>query len=833
MKTIYEKLNINSGQPLVEDKHSPETTRLLAKLMAQENIFVAHVAGLKTANFNVNSRVLSLPIIDKKFPQDTYEGFVGHEIGHALFTPSDDKVLIDAIKRSKKSFVNVVEDARIERKVVAKYRGMGRVFKSFYKILYTEDFFGPLKTFVQMGGNVNERYSFIDRINLYFKLGSFFAAVKFTDEEKVYVKMVAEAETFEDAAAAAEAIFNYMKLPKEKEEEEEDEDEEENPDEQVKVPETDNDPNEMDGNQGENGTEGDGTEDENADGDKESSEDKESGKDYNDADGTEEDESSDGSGGDEDNEKSSADDETSSEDSNADENENAESGNNGDEVGGAEKDNNADKNADNNVDDVPDAVTVDQLEHAMERLVAIVKNEKYFNVTAIIPKVITENVIIPYSTVFSEDTWKNCSALTLSQNEKVTEFLEDVKPLITFMAQQFDRYKRARVFQKSEESKTGIIDQSKLVTYQTEEDIFLRDTILPVGKNHGYVVFLDWSSSMSACIRDTMEQMITLALFFRKINVPFEIYAFKNRFNKTTDVQLTYPIENKANESHVYLDRGFRLLNLLSSRMSRSEFHRAIPKLFMMASDIGPYSLNSTPLNSAIVTAMELIPSFQQAYRLSNVHAIFLTDGDSDDLRVHDDNGGRVYYNDDISFRAHSGKLYTSPPKSVAVDYKYGHDRRFCTGRLFKILHEETKVDVIGIRIIKTNQANYHNFDDLQRYFPTLPDPIRRRASRWDRKYGQGSIRAKGKKVKSEVAILRKKILEELNQEGYFKVNVYGENEHYVVSSKLFNRLPITDLFYKAEKSMGKAALVNTFLKGTKNRQKQRILMGDIAAKIA
>ena len=59
----------------------------LAKLLATENLIVEHRV-CQTAMFDVDKRVLTLPIWDTT--ERVYNMLVGHEVGHALFTPTDD-----------------------------------------------------------------------------------------------------------------------------------------------------------------------------------------------------------------------------------------------------------------------------------------------------------------------------------------------------------------------------------------------------------------------------------------------------------------------------------------------------------------------------------------------------------------------------------------------------------------------------------------------------------------------------------------------------------------------------------------------------------------------
>ena len=91
----------------------------LARLLATENLIVEH-RNTQTAMFDVDRRVLTLPNWDKA--SDTvFDMLVGHEVGHALFTPNEDwRKVADC----PKDFVNVIEDARIEKLMKRKYPGL-------------------------------------------------------------------------------------------------------------------------------------------------------------------------------------------------------------------------------------------------------------------------------------------------------------------------------------------------------------------------------------------------------------------------------------------------------------------------------------------------------------------------------------------------------------------------------------------------------------------------------------------------------------------------------------------------------------------------------------
>ena len=107
-----------------------ESKEKLAKLLAMEDIDIQH-RNVRTAMFDVKNRVLTLPIW-KDMPNHLYDLLVGHEVGHALFTPNNEEKLTKLIKKTSKHCVNVVEDARIEALMKRKYPGLKKQFYTIY-----------------------------------------------------------------------------------------------------------------------------------------------------------------------------------------------------------------------------------------------------------------------------------------------------------------------------------------------------------------------------------------------------------------------------------------------------------------------------------------------------------------------------------------------------------------------------------------------------------------------------------------------------------------------------------------------------------------------------
>ena len=168
----------------------------LAKLLATEDLVVEH-KDVPTAQFNVHTRELLLPLWEKA-SSTVYDMLVGHEVGHALFTPDEEMgVEVPA------TFLNVVEDVRIEKLMKRKYLGIAKTFYKGYHELHEKDFFEVKDE------NIDD-LNLADRVNLYYKVGAFLD-VDFTDSEIKILEMIGKCETFKEAKEAAKVLYEYCK----------------------------------------------------------------------------------------------------------------------------------------------------------------------------------------------------------------------------------------------------------------------------------------------------------------------------------------------------------------------------------------------------------------------------------------------------------------------------------------------------------------------------------------------------------------------------------------------------------------------------------------------
>ena len=99
------------------------------------------------------------------------------------------------------------------------------------------------------------------------------------------------------------------------------------------------------------------------------------------------------------------------------------------------------------------------------------------------------------------------------------KFCNDTAKDVNYLVKEFECKKSASSYARSTTSRTGVLDTKKLHQYKISDDIFKKVTRTPDGKNHGLVFLLDWSGSMSGEIFDTVKQIINLAQFCKKVGI--------------------------------------------------------------------------------------------------------------------------------------------------------------------------------------------------------------------------------------------------------------------------------------------------------------------------
>ena len=663
---------------------SLETKSNLAKLIATENIVIQH-NKVKTASFDVKNRILTLPIF-KQQSGDVYDMLIAHECAHALYTPFKAWEEI-ASDKELRMYVNVLEDTRIDKLIQAKYPGVVKNYMNGFDILEQQDFFGLF------GKNINNDLMLIDKINMRSKslnrLG--FA---WTKEDMAWLIKVDAIETFEDVIEVAKELLDWQKQQIEEMKKLPDFDEhviaktydlsedydDYDGDESNETPETNDEADEKNdfNNFGDQKADDEKTTDKSVmqpeSGDKENDEGKEEATQY-------------GSG-----------------------------------AGGADVGKKLLK-----------AVTQETFDKKSEELLdEKVKGFIYGN----LPSPNMKEGLTSYKTFlkdFQELKSKERSHTDVASYDKwlsnaYKKFQNDNKKTVMYLVKEFEMKKAATAYKRASTDKTGVIDPLKLKDYKFSDDIFKRLTIVPDGKNHGMMLLLDWSGSMSDSLMNTVEQLINLVEFIRKVNIPFEVYFFTSeRKYRAEDSGYEKSFSYKTDKD--WLMEDFHLVNCASHRMNKRELDQALMYMYHMAfyynasyvyhknwnddlqmarySSYGiprQYNLGNTPLNEALVYCLDLIPQFKKKYGIEKMTFITLTDGGANSFRkklkkeLH-----RDPYDDDYESNYDKSAVLNIGKKRIVLS-GYGNGENL-TAALLRYIGKMYDTNVIGFYILKRVKA--------------------------------------------------------------------------------------------------------------------------------
>lgn len=561
---------------------------LLARLLSKENISVQH-GKYQTAFFDIKNRMLGLPIW-KDTSKDVYDLLVGHEVGHALYTPRD---ALDGKLPCRKDYLNIVEDVRIEKMIRATYPGLVGSFRRGYSSLSDRDFFG-------IKGKDSQKLAIGDRVNLKSKLDSQIDLTFSAEEQKVYDRVMA-VQTWDDVVAAAIELQNLAQAQAEQEQKngekakpaktEQTGDESQDPSSQEASTETK--PDDL-----KNGEEPNST-----DGNSNSAEDKES-----DGDSSSDDDANDSAPKPTNNEEKSSD--------------------------VIKDDQQFDPNSHGSV---PEITTNSNFEKAAADLV---DNGRTIASTiyAVVPSkeqladmVISYKKIVESRKQIQDKRIQMYGQKSVSEHgEEFTEFLASTKKFVSVLTKEFEMRKAAYQYSRSTVSQTGVLNVNKLHSYKCTDDIFLSVAQLANAKNHGMMMFVDYSSSMASVLPYVLKHIINLSVFCKSVGIPFQVYGFTGSNNSR-------PYLNRNDQSRNFKDGEIVtddvvILDLVSSSMPKAEYQNALKALFSQTTSyfaVSKYEqLGNTPLNETIIAAHDLVKTFKSKNNIEKMTTVFLTDGE-------------------------------------------------------------------------------------------------------------------------------------------------------------------------------------------------------------
>jgi len=622
---------------------NPEVKGTLAKLLATENLNVEHRA-VSTAYFDVVNRTLCLPIW-KNVSSYVYDMLVGHEVGHALYTPLD---YIDASKDVPQDILNVLEDVRVEKLMKRRYPGLSKSFYVGYNELDQKDFF-------ELKDKDLSKMSFIDRINVHYKIGVIGnrTIVPFEREELEFVNRAADTESFDDVIQLGKDLLEFLKMKKEQQ--------------KVDVP---NPPQ---------SSAGGGSQPE---------------------EGNNEQVGPSSSDSVQNNSNSSNQPDFERDQSTQDESDST-------LVGGRQY------QPDENISETYRALTENQKELVDRRAKDYVYiNTPQFNLNqTIVPFKKTVADFIRWSANAKQDQYQ------AAQN-KYIKYKKDSIKTVNYLVKEFECKKAADQYSRASSSRTGVLDTAKLHTYKFSDDIFKKVTTIPDGKNHGLVFYLDWSGSMSAILSSTMNQLYDLIWFCKKVSIPFRVYAFSDASHNDTHFP-GCPTDNIENTIHVDdCFRLFEFFSSKMNAQTLDKMMSMMYVNALGSSPFGgetnnKYYLSGTPLVEAILTTPQVVEKFKSEEKVQKVNVVYLSDGESaypmynkyvEVLKSVHRSAMHGYYASDVFVLKEPKSRYQSQ-----IDCENGN----ITNQFVKYISNIVDYNLLGFRLCSRlevrNQARYSN----------------------------------------------------------------------------------------------------------------------------
>jgi hypothetical protein len=576
---------------------------------------------------------------------------------------------------------------------------------------------GLRKTFTEGYKQLNEKDFFgiktqdiqdlllIDRINLYFKAGMA-CGVTFTRDEKLFIERAERTETIQEVIALAKDIYEFSKEYLEKKKEEAKKAKAEEPEDQ----DGDSDEEESEDQAGDS-DESDEEESEDQDMDSKNSDDAEDGED----------------------DESSVDSSTGLED--------------------------------HSVEDDLESKTESALKNNIEDLADTSVEYRYVTLGKF-----GYDPLISYKTIISDFTSVSSEyPVHFSvDKEAVSQFKTSTSNVVNYLVKEFEMKKAASMYKRAKVAKVGQLDTRKLATYQLKDDIFKSVTTYNAGKNHGMIIIVDWSGSMQNCIKETIEQVINLAMFCARSQIPYQVFAFSDAYRNVNREEFAkkYRDNNKSfyefsgdNELNVNT-ANLSMLELFSSKMSSSEMNRMID-ILKSKQVLQFLRLNGTPLNEALAYVYEYLPKFKRQFNSEKMTFITLTDGQGGRLQARN-NIEHMRYVYATNTRVQIKNFLTDPISKKS--YKISNDSCEQTNALLSMIKDAYGVTTLGFYLTSTSWKHlesaigaHYGFDALKRNVSGAVDRLKTEI----RANGFASLKGTGRDDLFIVPLTSTKIIDE------------------------------------------------------------------------
>lgn len=656
-------MNFQSQQNTEAPLH--EVNGILAKLMARENIRI-HFGNFQTASFHVQSRILRLPLWTTK-SKDVYDLLIGHEVGHALFTPLNyQETLTQAFPGLSLGAIhdlwNIVEDIRIERMIQEYFPGLRSSFLRAYSELVADG------TFFNFSGKDPNTLRFVDRLNVHAKVGHC-VKINFSESEKAIYDRAHKAKSHDEVIEIVRDIYLLMKTSIDKS--------------SGRIIKAEKKAKKIQGIIEKTFEDGRTVSDELK----------------------------------EKLEKSLNEEKMASERTSVIQSDVSQKAKKSCEAEKAEDEEIDLQEEDEELKELLQSTTLKSADEA-KRLMCPQRFEHEFFIEPNAKTV--RKLIIPYTEVMASRKKKYgyadaiSSSYAGSRQKDVDVILKRTKLFVKDLRRQFEARKSAYQYSRQTVARTGVLNMNRIHSYKTSDDIFKSLTKLGNSKSHGLILLMDNSSSMNRSLPAVLEQMMCISLFCRQSGIPFDTYAFT-----TTDVgnyewNETQQKRRDMQASLAYNDFDLcdlRLVQLFSSSMSKPEFDLAFREVTIQVCDLGGGSSAcrsdieasaGTPLLETITAAHTLINDFLKKHSIQKMNLMILSDGDGNHIKINTSGSPETY-------ASHSAK-WTGTLNGKRLVFSAHDDFEMLYTKFIHHLKKTTGVTITGFFIPMSKHSSHEKW---------------------------------------------------------------------------------------------------------------------------
>jgi hypothetical protein len=385
-------------------------------------------------------------------------------------------------------------------------------------------------------------------------------------------------------------------------------------------------------------------------------------------------------------------------------------------------------------------VTQVAMENNLKQFVNSSPEKKGYNKPVVMSEPDLKYVIVPQSKILASLTLFREDAIGDSTHvrdmylnaygkvkDAVIEFQKSAKSSVDLLCKQFEMKKAADLHKRTSQRTTGVLNMDRLHAYKVTDNLFLQRNVTKNGKNHGLLMFVDWSGSMGPTMGDTLRQMMVLMMFCRRCEIPYDIYAFSSSnpyyYGNTgmtdmrwanTDEFMDEVWHLQQRDHFININRSmFSLFHLFSSTNDKNSEMEMLVQCFgyvagyerdsnqVLKTNFANFipswfQLNSTPLNETLLSAPQIFKMFVEKHKRDINHIVLLTDGEASGWVI--PNGPYLL---DPKTRGRYDTTYDQTSKGL-----YLHQRE--TQALVNWVRDRTGANIVCIEL--TNQAGFaHN----------------------------------------------------------------------------------------------------------------------------